>query len=185
MDFRILGQLEAVDDGEPVKLGAPQQRALLARLLISSNEVVTVDRLAEDLWRGDPPDSARHTLHVYISRLRKVIDPDHTRLRHDGHGYRLAVAPDELDAMRFERLAAEGRGALAGDDPATATTLLREALEIWRGSALADVADEAYARDEAIRLEDLRQGTLEQRVWADLALGKHGEVVEELRGLVA
>ncbi len=185
MDFRILGQLEAVDDGEPVKLGAPQQRALLARLLISSNEVVTVDRLAEDLWRGDPPDSARHTLHVYISRLRKVIDPDHTRLRHDGHGYRLAVAPDELDAMRFERLAAEGRGALAGDDPATATTLLREALEIWRGSALADVADEAYARDEAIRLEELRQGTLEQRVWADLALGRHGEVVEELRALVA
>lgn len=185
MDFRILGQLEAVDNGQPVALGSPQQRALLARLLISANEVVTADRLIEDIWRGEPPDTARHTLHVYISRLRKAIDPDRTRLRHQGRGYRLAVAPDEFDAMRFERLAAEGRGALARDDPSTASTLLREALTVWRGSALTDVADEAYARDEATRLEDLRQSTIEQRIWADLELGQHNEAVEELRGLVA
>ena len=185
MDFRILGQLEAVDNGEPVALGSPQQRALLARLLISANEVVATDRLIEDLWRGEPPDTARHTLHVYISRLRKVIDADHTRLQHEGQGYRLTVAPDEFDAIRFERVAADGRGALARDDPATAATLLQEALSAWRGAALTDVADEAYARAEVTRLEDLRLATIEQRLWADLELGRHDEVVEELGDLVA
>jgi predicted ATPase/DNA-binding SARP family transcriptional activator len=185
LEFRILGRLEVVDDADPLDLGSPRQRALLARLLISPSKVVTTDLLVEDLWWGEPPDTARHTLHVYVSRLRKALDAERTRLEHDGQGYRLAVAPDELDSARFERLAAEGRAALGRRDAASAATQLREALDVWRGPALADFADEPFARDEAIRLEQLRQSTLENRLWADLELGRHNEVVGELHDLVA
>jgi predicted ATPase/DNA-binding SARP family transcriptional activator len=185
VEFRILGRLEALQDGDPLELGSPRQRALFARLLVSPNKVITTNRLVEDLWHGDPPETARHTLHVYISRLRKALNDEAARLEHEGQGYRLSVGQDELDATRFERLASEGRAALARQDSDTASTLLRDALDIWRGPALTDVSDEPFARDDAIRLEELRLGTLEQRLWAELELGRHIEVVEELHELVS
>ena len=185
MDFGILGRIEATQAGDPIELGSPRQRAVFARLLMASNEVVTTDRLIDDLWSGEPPRSARHTLHVYISGLRKALGPEAERLEHDGIGYRLVVGPGELDATRFERLAAEGRSALARRDPTRAVDRLRAALDQWRGPAMADVADEPFAREEAIRLEELRLGTLEQRIQADLELGRHLEVIEELSELVA
>ena len=119
-DFRILGELEVLRDGAPVNLGSPRQRALIARLLINPGEVVSTDRLVEDLWLGDVPETVRHTLHVYVSRVRKALGDDRTKLQRRGTGYCFSVEPDELDASRFERLAAEGRAALARSDAAKA-----------------------------------------------------------------
>ncbi len=184
-NFRILGTLEVLRDGDRVDLGSPRQRALLARLLISPMEVVTTDRLVEDLWPGEIPETARHVLHVYVSRLRKALGPDRARLDSQGSGYRLAIEPDELDASRFEQLAAEGRAALVRGDPDTASIRLREALSLWRGPALAEFIDEPFARDEAARLEEVRLAAIEQRVAADLELGQHSELVEELQDLVS
>ncbi len=181
-DFRILGKLEVLHDGDPIELGSPRQRALLARLLISRGEAVSADRLLEDLWRGEATESTTHSLHVYVSRLRKVLGSD--RLLRQGVGYQLCVAVHELDALRFEQLAAEGRAALARHDAEAAHSQLAEALSMWRGSALSEFADEEFARDEIVRLDQLRLATLEQRMWADLELGHHGHVVEELQGLV-
>lgn len=184
LDFRILGELEILLNGDPVELGSPRQRALLARLLINPGETVSTDRLVEDLWRGDAADTARHTLHVYISRLRKTLGPSRDRLVRQRTGYRIVVETDELDASRFEQLALEGRAALARHDAEGASLQLKEALSIWRGAAFIEFADEAFARDEAVRLNELRLATLEQRIWADLELGHHGDVVEELQDLV-
>lgn len=157
----------------------------MARLLIDQGRVVTADRLIEDLWRGEPPDSARHALHVYVSRLRKSLGHDGARLEHHGAGYRFSVEADELDASRFEQLATEGRAALARHDTDQAIAHLRKALSMWRGAALTEFADEAFAREEAVRLDELRLTTLEQRLWAELELDGDGNVVEELQALVA
>ena len=184
MEFRILGELQALDDDDPIELGSPRERALLARLLIDANAIVSADRLIEDLWAGRPPATARHALHVYVSQLRKVLRSDGARLQLAGTGYRLHVETQELDALRFESLAAEGRGALDRGDPDAASTLLGEALELWRGPPLMEVADETFAREEAGRLEELRWSTIEHRVWADLELGRHRELVEELQEFV-
>lgn len=184
-EFRILGELEVLQDGDLVSLGSPRQRAVLARLLISPDNVVTTDRLLEDLWRGDATEAAKHTLHVYVSRLRKALGPDSHRLVRQGTGYRFSVAPTELDSTRFEQLGKDGRDALARGDAEMAKLRLEEALALWRGRALSDFADETYARDDAIRLEELRLATLEQRIWADLDLGLHGTVAPELQDLVA
>ncbi len=184
IDFRILGELEVLQDGAVIDLGSPRQRALLARFLVSPAEVVSTDRLIEDLWRGEPPEAAKHTLHVYISRLRKALGPDRHRLERYATGYRLTVDDAELDASRFEAAAARGRDALEqGDAPGAAVTL-REALELWRGTPLAEFADDAFARDEAIRLEEQHIATVEQRLWADLECGQASELVAELRELV-
>lgn len=183
-DFRILGELEVLKDGKLVSLGSPRQRALLARLLVDAGEVVSTDRLVEDLWEGEVPDTARHTLHVYVSRLRKAIGPHGARLERQGKGYRLAIEPEELDAVRFERLATEGRASLARRDAEGARTQLEEALSLWRGAPLVEFADEAFAREEAMRLQEIRVTALEQRIWADLDLGRHREVVAELQDLV-
>jgi predicted ATPase/DNA-binding winged helix-turn-helix (wHTH) protein len=184
-DFRILGDLEVLWDGDPVPLGSRIQRALLARLLIGGGDVVGTDRLIDDLWQGEPPETADHALHVYVSRLRKVLGPDRFRLQRHGSGYRLMVSPDELDAARFEQLAGEGRKALARGDPEEAGTRLREALRQWRGRAFGDLADDGFARPEAVRLEELRLDALEQRIWADLEMGGHAQLDEELRDLTA
>lgn len=185
MDFKILGQLEVSREGVPVDLGPPRQRALLARLLISAGEVVTADRLVEDLWPGHVPETARHALHVYVSRLRNALGPDRLRLEHRGAGYCLRLDPHELDAYRFEQLVAAGRAALIRGDPQSAQAHLSAALSMWRGSVLADTADEAFVRAEAVRLNEIRITALEQRVAADLELGHHAELVEELQDLVA
>ncbi len=185
MEFRILGTVEAVRNGGRLKLGPPRQRAVLARLLISTKAVVTTDRLVEDLWPGEMPETARHALHVYVSRLRKALGPDSARLETRGSGYCLSIEPEELDASRFEQMAAAGRTALARGDPDAASARLREALSLWQGPALVEFADETFARGEAVRLDQLRLAVLEDRMWADLELGRHGELVEELKDLAS
>jgi len=184
MDFKILGQLEVSREGAPVDLGPPRQRALFARLLISAGEVVIADRLVEDLWPGDAPETARHALHVYVSRLRNALGPDRFRLDRQGAGYRLYLEPHELDSDRFGQLVTAGRAALNRGDPHSASAQLSDALNMWRGSVLADIADEEFVRVEAVRLNEIRITALEQRVAADLELGRHAELVEELQDLV-
>jgi predicted ATPase/DNA-binding winged helix-turn-helix (wHTH) protein len=183
-DFAILGELEVRQEGDRIELGSPRQRSLLARLLVNPNEVIATDRLVEDLWRGNPPEGARHTLHVYVSRLRKALGRDGARLERQGSGYRFCVEPEELDAARFEALATAGRTALARHDAATAATQLRKALEMWRGCAFGEFANDDFARDAAVRLDEMRLDTVEQRMWADLECGRHDEMVEEIREFV-
>ncbi len=188
MQFRILGPLEVEDGGLLLPLRGPKQRALLALLLLSANEVVPDDRLLEDLWPEEQPKSGRTALRVRVSQLRKTLEGG----RREGRsillarspGYVLHAEPASIDARRFERLLAEGRAALE-DDPETAAVTLRDALALWRGPALADFAYESFAQAEIARLEELRQAAVEARIDADLALGRHGELVGELEALVA
>ena len=183
-DFGILGELRVLQDGHPADLGPPRQRALLTRLLIGPT-MVSADRLIEDLWAGDPPDSARHVLHVYVSRLRRTLGDDGARLERQGSGYRLRFEADELDARQFENLVGQARSAKARGDVKAASEQLRSALELWRGPALVEFTDEAFAREEAARLEELRVAAIEGRVWADLELGQALELVDELEALVS
>ena len=185
MDVRILGGLEVLQDGIQIDLGPPRQRVLLARLLINPGETVTADRLLEDLWPGDVPDTARHALHVYVSKLRAALGPDRERLTRRNSGYRLSIEPDELDATRFVQLASEGRASLARGDPETAHEQLETALAMWRGPVFADIADEEFVRTEAVRLNEARLVALEQRLAADLELGRHDALVEELHDLTS
>jgi predicted ATPase/DNA-binding SARP family transcriptional activator/Tfp pilus assembly protein PilF len=192
VEFRILGPLEVLDaQGRRLALGGPKQRALLAVLLLHAGEVVAVERLIDELWGEDPPDTAAHTLQVYVANLRKVLEPDRARraagtvLRTQPPGYRVDPGPDGLDLASFERLTAEGRAALAAGDPAEAAGLLRRGLELWRGPALGDVVLAASGQGERVRLEERRLAAIEDRLEADLALGRHRELVGELEALVA
>jgi DNA-binding SARP family transcriptional activator len=180
MEFRILGPTEADDDGRPLPLGGGKQRALLAILLLHANEVVSADRLVDDLWGGEAPGSGVAALQVRISQLRKALGAVGERLRTQPPGYLLRVEPGELDLDRFERLLSRAEGA----EPAEAAAALREALGLWRGAPLSDFAYEPFAQAAIGRLEDLRLLALEKRVDADLALGRHGEIVGELETLV-
>ncbi len=184
MQFGILGPLEVSTAGGRLPLGSPQQRALLADLLLHANEVVPRDRLIDDLWGDAPPGTATKIVQLYVSALRKALDPERRMLVTEAPGYRLIVDPEQLDASSFERLAAEGRRALAAGDPAAGADRLRAALALWRGPALADVADAEFARADAARLEELRLAALEDRIEAELALGRHAELAGELEGLV-
>jgi DNA-binding SARP family transcriptional activator len=184
MDFRILGPLEVDDDGRAVELGGTRQRALLAILLLRRNEVVAADRLIEDLYDGRPPATAAKSLQAHVSRLRRALRPE-DRLHTRAGGYLLEVGADELDADRAVRLLAEGRRANAAGDHDAAVRSLGGALALWRGPPLADVAYDGFAQDEIARLEELRLACLEERLDAELALGRHVEVVGELEQLVA
>jgi DNA-binding SARP family transcriptional activator len=179
VDFRLLGPLEVVDDERPLALGGVKPRSVLAILLIHANELVTTDQLIDRIWGGTPPASAGKNVQVLVSRLRKVLDPG--RLTTHPSGYVLHVEPDEFDVARFERLAAEAGSAT----PSGAAPKLRQALALWRGPALADLAYEGFAQPEIARLEEMRLAALEQRIDADLALGRHAELVGELEALVA
>ena len=181
MEFRILGPLEARDGDRVLNLGGPKPRALLAALLVHANEPVPAERLAMALWGEDAAADAVKTLHVHVSRLRKALGGGDS-LETAGGGYRLRVGPGELDAGRFEQLVADGRERLAAGDPERAAALLRDALALWRGSALADVDADGAA---AARLEEQRLAALELRIEADLAGGRHGELVGELQELTA
>lgn len=183
MEFRVLGPLEVRVDGDAVPLGGRRPRALLAVLLLHPNEVVPADRLIEELWGEDSSGRAAAALRVNVSRLRKAIPQDVLATR--SPGYVLRVAPDELDLHRFERLVDEARGLLARGLAVDAAERLREALSLWRGPALADVAYESFAQAAIARLEEIRLTAVELRVDADLALGRHNEVVAELETLVA
>ena len=190
MDFRILGILEVCDGGRRVEIGAAKERALLAELVLHANQIVSRERLVEVVWGDNPPATAAATLNTYVSHLRSALEPGRAARTQPGllltrdPGYLLAVDPERVDALRFERLAGEGRRALTAGDAATAAATLREGLGLWRGGALADFVYEPFAQAEAMRLEELRLSTLEQRIDADLALGRHHDLVAELRRLV-
>jgi DNA-binding SARP family transcriptional activator/pimeloyl-ACP methyl ester carboxylesterase len=182
MEFRLLGPLEAREGDRVLALGGGKQRALLARLLLEANRVVAVERLVDDLWGEAPPDTAPKMVQVYVSKLRKVLPPNRLLTRRPG--YLMAVEPGELDLERLERLLATGREALAADRPEAAAEAFREALGLWRGPALAEFA-EPFAAHEAGRLEQVRLSCLEERVEAELALARHGQLVGELESLVS
>jgi DNA-binding SARP family transcriptional activator len=183
MEFRILGPLEVWDEGCAVSLGGPKPRALLVVLLLHPNEVVPADRLIDELWGEDTPERAAAALRVNVSRLRKALPQDVLTTR--SPGYVIRVEPDELDLRRFERLVDEGRSLLARGLAADASERLREALSLWRGPALADFAYESFAQTAIARLEEIRLAAVELRIDADLALGRHNELVGELEALVA
>ena len=186
MDFRILGPLEVLVEGRSVALGGSKQRSLLALLLVHANETLTTDRLVEELWGEHPPANAAKTVQVHVSRLRKALAADAvggpvvTRER----GYELKLDPERLDSHRFEQLLAEGGSELAASRAERARAVLGEALSLWRGEPLADLAHERFAQGEISRLEDLRIGAFEQLVEAKLALGGHAEVVSQLETLI-
>ncbi|MDQ4104313.1 MAG: winged helix-turn-helix domain-containing protein [Actinomycetota bacterium] len=185
MEFRILGPLEVADEGRPVTLPGNRERAVLVLLLLSANRVVPVERLVEDLWEEKVPEGAAGALRVFVSRLRKTLREagGNAILLTKPPGYLLQIERDALDAARFEDLLTEGREHAARGDHETAAARLRQALSLWRGPALADVADAPLARAEAARLEEARLAALEERVEADLACGRHVEVVPELNHL--
>jgi DNA-binding SARP family transcriptional activator len=180
--YRLLGPLEAAVDGREARLGGPKQRATLALLLCQPSTVVPASRLVDGLWGEDPPASAANLVQGYVSGLRKALGRDAIETR--GGGYVIHVARDALDLQRFELLAHEGSIALQRDDATGAAALLSEALGLWRGPALADLEDEPALGAVIARLEELRVLALERRVEAELALGRHVDVVAELDGLV-
>src|SRR5262245_42264875 len=183
VEIRILGPLEVVESGAALRLGSRKQRALLSLLVLHAGEVVSRDRLIDDLWHGDPPPAAETTLRSHISRLRSALGA--SRLVSRAPGYALVLAPEELDAARCERLLVAAREALGDGRAAEAAAQLRSALALWRGAALADVAYEPFAQGEMARLEEMRLAVLEERVEADLALARHADLVGELEALVA
>jgi DNA-binding SARP family transcriptional activator/ABC-type branched-subunit amino acid transport system substrate-binding protein len=190
VEFRILGPLEVSDKGRLVDIGSPRQCALLALLLLHANEVVSRDRLIDELWGEKPPATAVKTVQAYVSRLRAALHgrgppSENGRLETRGHGYLLKVEPGELDVDHFQGLLEDARRALAHGKPERAAEGLREALALWRGPALADLTYEGFARAELARLAELHVSALEDRVEADLALGRHAALVGELEGLVA
>jgi DNA-binding SARP family transcriptional activator len=183
MEFRILGPLEVWDGSREVSLGGPKPRALLAGLLLHPNEIVPADQLIDEFWGEDSPERAAAALRVNVSRLRKALPQDVLTTR--SPGYVIRVGPDELDLHRFERLVDEGRSLLARGLAADASGRLRDALSLWRGPALADFAYESFAQAAIARLEEIRLAAVELRIDADLALGRHDELVVELEALVA
>ena len=191
LEFSILGPLAVTRAGDVVDVGSRKQRALLTLLLLHANRVVSVDRLVEELWGGAPPGQATVTLQSYVSNLRRALEPDRAPgaapsvLVTQAPGYVLVVDDDAIDANRFERLAAAGRDALATGDLDTARQLLDDALALWRGDALADMAFESFAQAEAARLSELRLAATEDRMDVALALGRHDAVVADLDRLVA
>jgi DNA-binding SARP family transcriptional activator len=185
VDLRLLGPVEVRTDGPPLSIPGARQRALLALLLLQRGAAVSRDRLIEELWNGRATAGADKALQVAVSRLRRALGPAGGRLATTPGGYRLRVEPGELDLDRFERLAEEGRRELATGAFERAAARLRAALQEWRGPALADVAFEPFAQAAAVQLEAQRDAALEDRIEADLGLGRHGELVPELEALVA
>ncbi len=182
MELRILGPLEVLDDdGAPVDVGGSRPRTLLIDLALAQGHAVPADQLLEDVWSGERIP-ARNNLQVHVSRLRRALGEDRIATR--GGGYALDLPRDALDAARFDRLSAEGRAALHAGDAEAAATLLRDALDLWRGAALVDFADDAFARPVITRLEESRFTAIEDRVDADLLLGRHAELIGELEALV-
>ena len=190
-EFGILGPLEVRRSGRAVPLGGPRQRAVLALLLLEANRVVSMDRLAEDVWGGDPPEGWATTLQTYVFHLRQALEPDRARGAAGGvlvtrdRGYLLRVDREHLDAARFQDGFTAGRAALEAGRYAEAAETLRQALDLWRSPVLADLADYAFTRPEAARLEELRLAALEARIDADLALGRHDALTAELEQLAA
>ncbi len=191
MDFRILGPLEVWHGDRSLPLGGVKQRALLAILLTHANQVVATDRLIDLIWPDDPPDTAGHSLQVYVSQLRKVLEPQrrpgtpNTVLISQPPGYLVRIGAEDLDLRRFQRLVDEGRQSMSAGAPHVASIKLYEALGLWRGAPLADFGSQQFAVSEIARLTEIRLRALEDRIGADLALGRHSDLVGELESLVA
>lgn len=183
MEFRILGHLDVRNGDQVVELASGKQRALLALLILNANETVPTDRIVEELWGERSPQTAPKVIQNHVSQLRRGLGDG--LLVTEGSGYRLRVEQGTLDVDRFEALLAEGRNALERGDADAAAELLREALALWRGSPLADVAFEPFAQAEIARLEERRAAAVEERVEADLVLGRHADLVAELESLIA
>jgi len=185
MEFRVLGPLDIRLAGETLALGGGKQRAVLAVLLLRAEEVVSVQRLIDEVWGDEPPPSAAHTLESYISRLRQLFREDGPRVIRKGAGYALELGDATLDAREFVSMQEQATIAAAMDGPAEVVELTGGALAMWRGPALADVALASAGRAEADRLEELRLRTYELRFDAELALGRHEPAIGELQKLVA
>jgi DNA-binding SARP family transcriptional activator len=181
LDFRILGPFEVLDGDRPVALGGPKQRALLVVLLLRRGEVVSRERLIDELWGERPPASAAKTVQVYVSNLRKALGDGVLLTR--GQGYLLQLAPGQIDADRVAASVSEGRAAFEDGDPQQASDRLREALALWPRGPLADFAYEPFAQSEIARLDEERLAALEDRIDADLALGRHSALIGELEML--
>jgi DNA-binding SARP family transcriptional activator len=179
MDFRILGPLEVEEGGRPIALGGSKQRALLTLLLLTPDRPVSVDRLVDALWRDEPPAAAANALQYHVSRLRKTLGHGAEVVTQEP-GYLIRIDPEQLDLVRFERLVIEAEGA----NPQRSSRLLAEAIALWRGEPLADLADDALSQGTIQRLEAARLAALERRVDADLALGRHSQLVPELEAIV-
>jgi predicted ATPase/DNA-binding SARP family transcriptional activator len=190
LEFRILGPIEVWKAGHRLPLAGAKQRRLLAILLLNANKVVSTDTLIELLWGADS-DNAAGALHVHVSALRKLLEPERspgdepqvliTRVP----GYMIKVSNDQLDLAHFERLVQEGRHALTEDDAARASSLLRAALSLWRGPPLSDVSLDPFRHHELDRMEEARISALEDRFEADLALGHHAHLVAEIEAVAA
>jgi DNA-binding SARP family transcriptional activator len=191
VEFRLLGSLEVIIDGASVDVGGSQPRTVLAMLLVAGGRMVPAESIIEALWGHNPPDSAAGTLQSYVSRLRRVLVPGGTRgeaakvLAWDPPGYKLVVGAKALDAHRFEALAEQGRGLLLAGDPEGARAVLADALGLWRGPALLEFAHLDFAWGFAAKLDERRLVATEDRIDADLRLGRHAAVVGELGELVA
>ncbi|MCI0633644.1 MAG: protein kinase [Actinobacteria bacterium] len=179
MDFRILGALEVSTAEGRLTLGGPKQRLVLAHLIVRANAVVPADVLIDEVWGEEPPDTGRSTLQSYVSHLRQLLGE---RLEGRTPGYVLHIHPGELDAESFEARVNEAKASMASD-PAKAAAVFADALELWRGPAFADLADEPSLRGEIARLDELRLAATEHRVAAELAMGRHSTVVSELEAL--
>ncbi|HEY3035999.1 MAG TPA: BTAD domain-containing putative transcriptional regulator, partial [Streptosporangiaceae bacterium] len=160
LEFGILGPVRAARDGRELGLGGPRQRAVLALLLVPAGRVVPAEYLAEVLWRGSPPPGAAKTLRSYVSRLRSLLGPEAAPVAQGG-GYVISIEPDRVDAARFEWLVGAGRDALGWGEAAVAADRFGQALTLWRGRTLADVAEVEPLALEAARLEELRLVTVE------------------------
>jgi DNA-binding SARP family transcriptional activator len=178
IEFRILGPLEARMGGRPLELGGPRQRSVLSVLLLHAGAAVPAGALIDEVWGGEPPETATNLLQGYVSDLRKALGRDVIVTR--GRGYAIEVDPPALDLHRFEQLVREAVGAA----PEVAADLLQRALALWRGPAFADLVEEPFARAAGGRLEELRLAALERRLEIELALGRHRELVGELEQLV-
>ena len=182
LEYGLLGPLEVRRDGLPLRLGGSRQRGLLAYLLLHADRSVRMEDLFTALWR-EPPASCRKIVQISISQLRRLLGDD--QLVTEPHGYRLAADPMGIDLQRFGRLVTRGREALACGDPATAADQLGLALALWRGPALADLDDEPFVAAERNYLEASRLAAIEDRIDAELALGREHALIGELEGLVA
>jgi DNA-binding SARP family transcriptional activator/Tfp pilus assembly protein PilF len=186
MEFRVLGPLEVTRAGRALRLGAARERSVLAILLLNANGVVAVNSLVDQLWPDAPPETAVHAVHVSVSRLRRVLDDERgRRIETRKPGYVLRAESGELDLHVFVRLCREARALAARGDPESASALFGEASALWRGPALADLAEEPFAGAAAARLDESRMEAVEERIAADLELGRHASLVAELEEWVA
>ena len=191
MDFKILGPLEVREGDRRLSCKGAKQRLLLATLLLRAGETVSSDHLIEALWGESPPETADKALQMHVSQLRKLLEPERAPgspgriLVTSPPGYLLKAEPEQLDLHRFEQTAAQGRAERDAGRTAEAAALLRRALDLWRGPPLSDLSFESHLQADIARLEELRLAAIEDRLDADLALGRHGEVTAELEGLVS